>query len=45
MTAAFAGLPEFFASVAAFLPSGLAMDLFRVGFVLLALLLPAALMG
>lgn len=45
LTLAFLGLPGLFAFVAGGVPSGLAMDLFRVGFVLLVLLLPAALMG
>ncbi len=45
LTAGFTLLPEFFAAASSTLPGGLAMTLFRVGFVLILLLVPAALMG
>ena len=45
LTPVFAALPEFFASMAGFVPAGLTMDLFRTAFVVLILLIPAALMG
>jgi spermidine synthase len=44
-TLLFIFLPEAFAAVAAFVPGGLAMDVFRVASVFLLLLLPSALMG
>ena len=45
LTPVFAALPEFFASLAGFVPAGLTMDLFRTAFVVVILLVPAALMG
>ena len=45
LTPVFAALPEFFASLADFVPAGLTMDLFRTAFVVVILLIPAALMG
>ncbi|MDP6979351.1 MAG: fused MFS/spermidine synthase [Myxococcota bacterium] len=45
LTAGFVFLPGFFATVSHSVPAGLAMTLFRVGFVFFLLLLPAALMG
>lgn len=45
LTPVFAALPEFFASMAGFVPAGLTMDLFRTAFVVVILLIPAALMG
>jgi spermidine synthase len=45
LTPVFAVLPEFFAFTASFVPAGLTMDLFRTAFVVVILLIPAALMG
>jgi spermidine synthase len=45
LTLLFFPLPHAFAAVAAHIPAGLAMDIFRVATVFLLLLLPAALMG
>jgi spermidine synthase len=45
LTPVLAALPEFFASLAVFVPAGLTMDLFRTAFVVVILLIPAALMG
>ncbi len=45
LTLGFSALPDLFVAVSGAIPAGLHMSLFRVGFVLVILLLPAALMG
>ena len=45
LTLGFSALPNLFVAVSGAIPAGLPMSLFRVGFVLVILLLPAALMG
>jgi len=45
LTPAFVAMPGFFAAVAPGLPGGIGLTLFRIGFVVLILLAPAALMG
>ena len=45
LTLVFAGLPGFFTAVASEIPAGPAINLFRILFVLMILLVPAALMG
>jgi len=45
LTVGFGSLPGLFAAVAAGLGPGIALDLFRIGFVIVVLLLPSALMG
>jgi spermidine synthase len=45
LTSVFAGLPGFFTAVASEIPAGPATNLFRILFVLMILLVPAALMG